>query len=759
MRQRRPERFLVVAALAAALAGLVGAPPAAAQAPGLDPGLAAELRALAAEKAARTPAQRKLSSSLLYEARLRRGLEAAPGVAALRTGVEVEGDGRVRVDLDAEVTPALVAAIESRGGTGIEAVPGRDALRARLPLAALEALAARTEVRGIRPADLAYTRAVNVSQGDLAHRAAAARAGFGVDGSGVAVGVLSDGVDSLATLQASGDLPPSVTVLAGQAGSGHEGAAMLEIVHDLAPGASLLFATAFGSQAAFASNILALRTAGADVIVDDVGYFAEGVFQDDDVAAAVDAVVADGALYFSAAGNGGNLDDGTAGVWEGDWLASAATVNGDPAHDFGGGVFANTISVDSPFVFTLQWSDPLAGAGNDYDLFLVNAAATQVVAASTNVQNGNDDPYEQISSIGFNDAGRKLVVVRASGAARFLHVNTHRGRLALATAGQTHGHAAARGAVAVAAVDWRDAGGAGGAFDGSESVETYSSDGPRRVFYEADGTPTTPGDLSATGGELRPKPDLAAADCVSTAAPGFSTFCGTSAAAPHAAAIAALLIDLRGGPGGPGEEIRDALAATALDIEAAGVDRDAGAGIAEAFAAAAALDLAECADGVDNDGDGLVDHPADPGCSDAEDASERGTLACDNGGDDDGDGLADYPADPGCRDAARDFEDPQCQNGIHDDGDGLVDFDGGESIHGACAGGTCPPGVSDPDGDGVADPDPQCVGRPYRNNERPTSSCGLGLELVLLLPGLAALRARRSRAGAPAGISRAPRGR
>ena len=66
---------------------------------------------------------------------------------------------------------------------------------------------------------------------------------------------------------------------------------MLEIVHDLAPGASLYFASAFGSQARFAANIEALCDAGADVIVDDVGYLREGVFQDDDVARAINAVV------------------------------------------------------------------------------------------------------------------------------------------------------------------------------------------------------------------------------------------------------------------------------------------------------------------------------------------------------------------------------------------------------------------------------------------------------------------------------------
>jgi hypothetical protein len=85
---------------------------------------------------------------------------------------------------------------------------------------------------------------------------------------------------------------------------------------------------------------------------------------------------------------------------------------------------------------------------------------------------------------------------------------------------------------------------------------------------------------------------------------------------------------------------------------------------------------------------------------------------CDNGLDDDG--LVDYPEDLGCFGPTLDLEDPECQDGVNNDPaqDGLVDFDGGQSIHGACSGGSCPPGVSDPDLDGVADPDPNCLGKP-----------------------------------------------
>jgi len=114
------------------------------------------------------------------------------------------------------------------------------------------------------------------TEGDITHRAVDARGAFGVDGTGLSIGVLSDGVTSMALSQATGDLPPTcgtppcLTVLAGQAGAGDEGTAMLEIIHDMAPGASLYFATADNSITSFAANIRALRTAGCNIIVDDV---------------------------------------------------------------------------------------------------------------------------------------------------------------------------------------------------------------------------------------------------------------------------------------------------------------------------------------------------------------------------------------------------------------------------------------------------------------------------------------------------------
>jgi hypothetical protein len=543
-----------------------------------------QIRTLLEEKASWTPTQRKLSSQLILEAKRSRGDALFSALPQLRSSLKVARDGSVLVDIRATIDDELALRIEQLGGTVESSHPRYDSIRALMPLAELETLAAEGAVRSIRPADTMMLNKTDTSEGDVTHRADLARSTEGVDGTGIAVGVLSDGVDSLASLQSSGDLP-TVTILAGQAGSGSEGTAMLEIVYDLAPGANLFFATAFGGQAGFAQNILDLAAAGCDVIVDDVFYFAEGVFQDDTIAQAVDQVTAAGVLYFSSAGNSGNLNDGTSGVWEGDFAPASppAALTGLDTHDFGGGASLNTITQDTPFLFTLQWSDPLGGSGNDYDLILLDAAGTTIFDVGANTQNGDDNPYEFIDSGAFNDTGNTLAVVRVSGDGRYLHVNTHRGRLAVATAGQTSGHACAAGAFGVAATDWFNTGPPPPApFTGGPAnpVEDFSSDGPRRVFYQADGTPITPGDFTSTGGQLRFKPDITAADGVSTATPGFAQFFGTSAAAPHAAAIAALVQQqanvTRAG-------LASLFAAGALDIEAVGPDRDSGFGIVDAL--------------------------------------------------------------------------------------------------------------------------------------------------------------------------------
>ncbi|MEJ7737987.1 MAG: choice-of-anchor Q domain-containing protein [Chitinophagaceae bacterium] len=457
------------------------------------------------------------------------------------------------------------------------------------------------------------------SQGDRTHRADDTRNTFGYEGQGIRIGVLSDSYNALGGAAgdiASGNLPgvgnplgntTPVTVLADLPNRIDEGRAMLQIVHDLAPKAQLFFATAFISDASFADNILALRNApyNCDIIIDDIFYFNEPVFQDGRIAQAVNTVTADGALYFSSAGNEGSLAKNTSGVWEGDFNDSGSPVFTFPAgaksgtiHNFGTAAtpLNGNIIIQTGLFYNLNWADPLGASGNDYDLFLVSATGI-VKASSTNIQNGTQNPYE-FMSVSPLVAGDRLAVFKAAAAQVVaFSVNTGRGRLTTATTGQIHGHTAAVDAFSVAAVPAAQPFGLPGSptgpfpnpYSASDQVELFSSDGPRRMFFNADSTPVTPGNFlfGTNGGVVRNKPDITAADGTSTTVPGFIPFYGTSAAAPHAGAIAALLksANIAQTPA----QIRTILTSTALDIESAGYDNISGSGILQAFQAMQAV--------------------------------------------------------------------------------------------------------------------------------------------------------------------------
>src|SRR5215467_8833705 len=161
---------------------------------------------------------------------------------------------------------------------------------------------------------------------------------------------------------------------------------------------------------------------------------------------------------------------------------------------------------------------------------------TTILDSSTGFQTCTQDPFEQVGAPPVNS---RIVIVLFSGTTRALHVDTERGRLAIGTSGATFGHNAAATALTVAATPAQTT-----IFTaGNQSPESYSSDGPRKIFYNPDGSTITPGNVlfSTNGGITLAKPDFTAADCGQSAVPGFNPFCGTSAAAPTAAAIAALI--------------------------------------------------------------------------------------------------------------------------------------------------------------------------------------------------------------------------
>ena len=572
-------RLLSGAAVLSTATPLVAADP-----PKLSPAAEArfkqELEALQARKRARTAAQGKIASSLLDARREQLAGKLDTAVPELRREIKLDGSGAVQVDISGTVTPALLAEIKRLGGTVEASYPAEKSVRARLPLSAVESLAAHRDVRFIRPPVGATTNVGSVnSEGDVAHRANTARTAFSVNGTGVKIGVLSDSVDFLAQSQANGNLGP-VTVLTGQAGTpgSGEGTAMLEIVHDIAPGSELFFATAFNGIASFATNIRNLAAAGCTVIVDDVTYFNESPFQDGPISQAVNDVSAQGVLFFSSARNSGNKNDNQSGTWEGDFADGGGGV-----HNFGGGVLANSVVAGGGSRrVDLFWADPLGASTNDYDLFVVNSSGT-ILRSSTGEQSGTQDPYE---SIGTLNVGEFIRIVKFSGANRFLHLDTGRARLAVSTEGNVRGHnaAGAANAFSVAAVSAQSR---TTPFTTSNVVETFSSDGFRRIFFNPNGTAITPGNFSSSGGVLLQKPDIAAADGVVTSVPGFNPFFGTSAAAPHAAALAALIKSAR--PTLTAAQVRTALGTGALDIEAVGFDRDSGVGIIDVQAAIAGL--------------------------------------------------------------------------------------------------------------------------------------------------------------------------
>ena len=619
-----------------------------------------QIMVLEQEKASRTVTQQKIDSNVLYTVRMLAGKEAAPGVRSLNTGVDLDDGNNLLVDITANVTNSLLQRLNDSGARIWYSNARFRSIRAVVPSAQIESIAALPDVIFIAPKVESMTASAHgfqrgplqlprpnfalraerirkqlaaamlanagtgisgtgqgsvTTQGDATHRAVDARGTFGVNGAGLKIGVLSDSANATGALnaaQASGDMPPTCpagppcfTMLQDNSNGADEGVAMMEIIYDMAPGASLFFATADQSEASFAQNILTLRAAGCDIIVDDVFYTDEPVFQDGIIAQAVSAVTADGALYFSTAGNEGNVDSNTAGYFEGDFNdsgSSAFTGSSKPGtiHNFG--TAANPVNGDiitaAGSTYTLNWADPQGASSNDYDLFLVSSTGV-VKASSTNLQIGGQDPFEQITPLAL-EAGDRLVVFKTATAAnRFFAINTIRGTLAVNTAGQIHGHASAAGvgAYSVAATPAATAFAAGfpagpfpNPFNATDSIEPFTSDGPRRVFFNADGSAITPGDFSSTGGAVRNKPDITAADGVSNTLPrtsGLNPFYGTSAAAPAAASVAALVRSAN--PALTQSDIRTALTSTAIDIMAPGNDRDSGAGIIMAFEAVDSL--------------------------------------------------------------------------------------------------------------------------------------------------------------------------
>ncbi len=483
------------------------------------------------------------------------------------------------------------------------------------------------------------------SEGDTQLAAAEARADFGVDGRGVTVGILSDSFDTdpsaptrAATDVATGDLPGAANPcgftdpfsllddsLVTEATD--EGRGMAQVVHDLAPGARIEFATAFKGEAAFASAIKGLAAAGATVIVDDVSYFEEPFFQDGPVSVAISEVVAKGVAYFAATGND-NLVSGGKDIasWETPAFRDAAGCpaqleaatldpvtlgKADHCLDFDPGAgeddtFGITVEKEATLNVDVQWAEPWDGVKSDIDAYLLDATGKPLLkgadlVGSTDDNVGEEGTQKPVEFFSWKNEGPEtevqLAINRCFGKLTeggcnpdASPVTKPRVKVILLENGagvnateypessggdvvgpSIYGHAGTAGAISLGAIRVGVA----------DAPERYSSRGPVTHYFGpvGGGTPAPPLEQTIS------KPNAVASDCgrttffVPTGTAGIYRFCGTSAAAPHAAAIAALA--RQANPSLTPAQLRDGLAATARPVGSFGPNA-VGAGLLDA---------------------------------------------------------------------------------------------------------------------------------------------------------------------------------
>jgi hypothetical protein len=405
----------------------------------------------------------------------------------------------------------------------------------------------------------------------------------------------------------SGDLPgpgnpdgytQSVVVLKDDSTSGvsDEGRGMAEIVHDIAPAAKISFSAAGNSQIAMAGSIRNLRSSPqtfCDVIVDDIGFPDEPFFSDGVISQAIDDVATSNSLpgkkvaYFSAAGNSdnrgytadaniisaasstpyrGNLrfSNVPAGLYAGGFQNLNAT--GTP------GIIMNVTTGDGPGELVFQWDDPFntGGVTTDYNLLVFNQSGTYLGTVSGTDNNFSTSQPIEIVDLAPNTT-YQLVIALTSGAAPTAR---HMRLISFGGSGisgdyltndvvSIFGHPSAANANAVAAYVYSNTPNTIADYNPNKSnpppgpyeplVESFTSHGGNLPFYF-----NSQGQRLASP-ELRSKPEFAAADGVDTSFfppdsgadydnNGFPNFFGTSASAPNAGAIAALLLEAAGGP-------------------------------------------------------------------------------------------------------------------------------------------------------------------------------------------------------------------
>lgn len=534
---------------------------------------------------------------------------AITGDSTLYERLMFDGQGRVDVHFSGEDVLDVLDAVKQVGFEPLYVQPAHLSLDGFLPVNAIPQLSnilANFSV-GVGPNLRPMTSVGSVtSEADIVLQSRRLRESLpvGYNGAGVRIGVLSDSYNNLGGAAAdvtSGDLPAVVTVVQdlGSGGS-DEGRAMLQLVYDVAPGSTLGFATAFvGGQAGFAANINALANSSgfnADVITDDVFYFAEPFFQDGLIAQAIDNVVQNSDVaYFSSAGNLSDqafeLNNPTShgAVSVGGSAFGIATYNMTNAIDLNPGAGSDarqsiTLNNGQRAIIGLQWDSPFySSVTNDLDLFLVDQTNNEIVAVSAGDNIANDEPVEIVGFTNNTGAARtyEIVVELFSGSMptklKWVNFGANNSGPINTIEYDTNSptitpHSAAVGAMSIGAAPYFN----------QLTPESFTSLGPATILFSSNGTPIAP--------TIRAKPDLASIDGTNTTffgsdaeGDGRPNFFGTSAAAPHAAAVAALV--RQANPTFTASQVYNRLKQTALDIGAAGVDNLTGFGLTNAFKA------------------------------------------------------------------------------------------------------------------------------------------------------------------------------
>ncbi len=499
-------------------------------------------------------------------------------------------DNRLHLDVrfadgHAEAEQALVEA-----GFEIElAVPEFNRWQGWLPAHLLDRLRALDGLVSVQTPHYARFAAGDArTEGDEALNAAAARSRFNVDGSGVRVAVISDGIVGLEEAIQASEAPRLVEAQefgSGSLGTGQEGTALIEIIHDLAPGASI----SFGAVSTDLDHIAAVNhfAQRVDIIVDDVS-FMYPADQRSDVSLNTTRALRHPTwplrLYVTAAGNWAEAH------WAGTWRAGPSSAqlalpspgathrfigSSDRATLYGAGNSFGAEKNDK-IDLLLFWDDPWGRSINDYNLFLMSGVGEVLASSETTQGIGPDNhiPRELLSYTHDGEATDLYAVIQN-------HNNDAapvRFDLFAFKSGQRHirlSHRTTEGSI-LAQSDAEDAVTVGAVNVGGQAAAPYSSRGP--TLNGAD------------------KPELSAVDRVSVSQSTFysnPSFAGSSAAAPHVAGVAALLLEaqptlLAADGGSPLLErrlIREILIGTAQDIPPAGPDHATGAGLIDADAA------------------------------------------------------------------------------------------------------------------------------------------------------------------------------